>query len=97
MTVSTTMGMESWMGSMMKMLIVAMMSLTNLSQLRVQKWTQLNLQSQDNKDTARDKAILLLFSPIFLSSNSFYFYLFCSMLQYFAQCLTIKLAIQHHT
>ena len=36
----------------------------------------------------RDEAILLLSSPIFLSSNSFYFYLFClifcSMLQHFA-------------
>ena len=81
------MGMESWMGSMMKMLIVAMMSLTNLSQLRVQKWTQLNLQSQDNKDTARDKAILLLFSPIFLSSNSFY------ISTYFAQCCNILLNV----
>ena len=41
----------------------------------------------------RDEAILLVFSPIFLSSNSFYFYLFCSMLQYFAQSLAIILAI----
>ena len=37
----------------------------------------------------RDEAI---FSPIFLSSN-YYFYLFCSMLQYFAQSLAIKLAV----